>query len=114
VNIDDGLATVWTNRLICVEIYVRRPGLVLLHAGVADRRSWYEVARGLVHEATVVAYDRRVSTRHRHPPPPFLMLKACWPCSTKWPMARPGWLVVPASCALGRADHPPVGRLARW
>lgn len=35
------------------------PVVVLLHAGVADRRSWYEVAKKLVEEATVVAYDRR-------------------------------------------------------
>jgi pimeloyl-ACP methyl ester carboxylesterase len=31
----------------------------LLHAGVADRRSWYGVVPKLVEGATVVAYDRR-------------------------------------------------------
>jgi pimeloyl-ACP methyl ester carboxylesterase len=36
------------------------PAIVLLHAGVADRRAWTEVAAGLSGEgATVVAYDRR-------------------------------------------------------
>jgi len=33
--------------------------VVLLHAGVADRRSWYEVAEQLAEHATVIAYDRR-------------------------------------------------------
>src|ERR1700754_1758181 len=31
--------------------------MVLLHAGVADRRSWYDVAERLT--APVIAYDRR-------------------------------------------------------
>lgn len=35
------------------------PVAVLLHAGVADRRSWYSVAGQLSGHATVVAYDRR-------------------------------------------------------
>lgn len=34
------------------------PPLVLLHAGVADRRSWHDVADGLA-DREVVAYDRR-------------------------------------------------------
>ncbi|MEP7035657.1 MAG: alpha/beta hydrolase [Actinomycetota bacterium] len=33
--------------------------VVLLHAGVADRRSWYSTADQLVGVGTVVAYDRR-------------------------------------------------------
>jgi pimeloyl-ACP methyl ester carboxylesterase len=33
--------------------------VVLLHAGVADRRSWWGVVTGLVEVATVVTYDRR-------------------------------------------------------
>lgn len=33
--------------------------VVLLHAGVADRRSWYGVAERLTAACTVVAYDRR-------------------------------------------------------
>lgn len=35
------------------------PNVVLLHAGVADRRSWTAVVDGLVAHATVVTYDRR-------------------------------------------------------
>ena len=35
------------------------PLVVLLHAGVADRRSWYAVAPRLADIGTVVAYDRR-------------------------------------------------------
>ena len=35
------------------------PIVVLLHAGVADRRSWYAVAPRLADIGTVVAYDRR-------------------------------------------------------
>jgi pimeloyl-ACP methyl ester carboxylesterase len=35
------------------------PVIVLLHAGVADRRSWREVAEELAGSATVVTYDRR-------------------------------------------------------
>jgi hypothetical protein len=35
--------------------------VVLLHAGVCDRRSWYEVADRLDGIGTVVAYDRRGS-----------------------------------------------------
>jgi len=35
------------------------PVVVLLHAGVADRRSWYAVAEQLSEHATVIAYDRR-------------------------------------------------------
>jgi len=35
------------------------PVAVLLHAGVADRRSFYEVAEALAGPLTVVAYDRR-------------------------------------------------------
>lgn len=37
----------------------RGPTVVLLHAGVADRRSWATVADELVVHATVVTYDRR-------------------------------------------------------
>ena len=33
--------------------------MVLLHSGVTDRRSWYEVADRLAPSAAVVAYDRR-------------------------------------------------------
>jgi pimeloyl-ACP methyl ester carboxylesterase len=33
--------------------------IVLLHAGVADRRSWYAVAEGLQPHSAVVAYDMR-------------------------------------------------------
>jgi pimeloyl-ACP methyl ester carboxylesterase len=36
-----------------------RPDLVLLHAGVADRRSWYETADRLSPGYSLVAYDRR-------------------------------------------------------
>jgi len=35
------------------------PLVVLLHAGVADRRAWYEVANRLAGDHDVVAYDRR-------------------------------------------------------
>ncbi len=35
------------------------PTVVLLHAGVTDRRSWQAVAAGLDGVATVVSYDRR-------------------------------------------------------
>lgn len=35
------------------------PTVVLLHAGVTDRRSWQAVAAGLDGRATVVSYDRR-------------------------------------------------------
>jgi pimeloyl-ACP methyl ester carboxylesterase len=37
----------------------RAPVVVLLHEGVSDRRGWREVARRLVPQVTVVAYDRR-------------------------------------------------------
>lgn len=41
----------------------RRPGpgpvVVLLHAGITDRRSWQAVAAGLDGRATVISYDRR-------------------------------------------------------
>lgn len=47
--------------------------VMLLHAGVADRRSWYATAEGLTSVANVVAYDRRgfgdspsASTPYRH------------------------------------------------
>lgn len=33
--------------------------VVFLHAGVADRRSWHDVVRGLEGTATMVSYDRR-------------------------------------------------------
>jgi pimeloyl-ACP methyl ester carboxylesterase len=36
-----------------------RPVVVLLHQGVADRRSWHQVGGLLAPELTVVAYDRR-------------------------------------------------------
>jgi pimeloyl-ACP methyl ester carboxylesterase len=35
------------------------PTVVLLHAGVSDRRSWKQVSDGLHGNATVVTYDRR-------------------------------------------------------
>lgn len=35
------------------------PVVVLLHEGVADRRSWRQVAQRLADRATVVSYDRR-------------------------------------------------------
>ena len=35
------------------------PSLVLLHAGITDRRSWYEVAERLAGVGDIVAYDRR-------------------------------------------------------
>lgn len=47
-----------------VELYGERwgtsgPAVVLLHEGVADRRSWHGVAPKLAERAVVVAYDRR-------------------------------------------------------
>ena len=44
------------------------PVVVLLHAGVADRRSWREVAEKLARSAAVVTYDRR---GHGESPPPI-------------------------------------------
>lgn len=35
------------------------PAVVLLHAGVTDRRSWHAVAACLDGQATVISYDRR-------------------------------------------------------
>jgi pimeloyl-ACP methyl ester carboxylesterase len=35
------------------------PTVVMLHAGMTDRRSWQAVTAGLDGRATVVAYDRR-------------------------------------------------------
>jgi pimeloyl-ACP methyl ester carboxylesterase len=43
------------------------PVVVLLHAGVADRRGWREVAEKLARSAAVVTYDRR---GHGESPPP--------------------------------------------
>jgi pimeloyl-ACP methyl ester carboxylesterase len=49
------------------------PTLILLHAGVADRRSWYTTADRLSGLGTLVAYDRRgfgdsppSATKYRH------------------------------------------------
>jgi len=46
--------------------------VVLLHAGVADRRSWYEVAERLT--APVIAYDRRGFGETPPSPEPFTHL----------------------------------------
>jgi pimeloyl-ACP methyl ester carboxylesterase len=46
--------------------------VVLLHAGVADRRSWHEVAERLT--APVIAYDRRGFGESPRSPPPFTHL----------------------------------------
>jgi pimeloyl-ACP methyl ester carboxylesterase len=46
--------------------------LVLLHAGVADRRSWYDVAERL--SAPVIAYDRRGFGETPPSPEPFTHL----------------------------------------
>jgi pimeloyl-ACP methyl ester carboxylesterase len=35
------------------------PTVVMLHSGVTDRRSWYDVADALAGSADVIAYDRR-------------------------------------------------------
>jgi pimeloyl-ACP methyl ester carboxylesterase len=37
----------------------RGPVVIMLHAGVADRRSWRAVARAIADRAVAVAYDRR-------------------------------------------------------
>ncbi len=47
------------------------PVVVLLHAGVADRRSWRMVAEDLVGSATLVAYDRRGHGQTAPPTTPF-------------------------------------------
>jgi pimeloyl-ACP methyl ester carboxylesterase len=48
-----------------------RPTVVLLHSGVADRRSWHGVADRLATTATVVAYDRRGFGESGPPATPF-------------------------------------------
>ena len=50
------------------------PVTVLLHAGVADSRSWQEVVPGLAGRATVVTYDRRGFGRSAPSPGPFTHL----------------------------------------
>jgi pimeloyl-ACP methyl ester carboxylesterase len=50
------------------------PVAVLLHAGVADSRSWQQVAPLLTKTATVVAYDRRGFGRTAPPAGPFTHL----------------------------------------
>lgn len=47
------------------------PTLLLLHAGVTDRRSWQAVAEGLAGEATIVSYDRRGFGQTPATPRPF-------------------------------------------
>ena len=47
------------------------PVVVLLHAGVADRRSWYQVADQISEHARVVAYDRRGFGESRPGSEPF-------------------------------------------
>lgn len=47
------------------------PTVVLLHAGVADRRSWYSVADALTGRANLVAYDRRAYGDTAPSPEPF-------------------------------------------
>lgn len=47
------------------------PGLVFLHAGVADRRSWTELQRQFSSMFTTVAYDRRGFGESRYEPGPF-------------------------------------------
>jgi pimeloyl-ACP methyl ester carboxylesterase len=47
------------------------PVVVLLHAGVADRRSWYQVANQISEHACVVAYDRRGFGESRPGSEPF-------------------------------------------
>lgn len=68
------------------------PLVVLLHAGVCDRRSWYETADHLDGVADVVAYDRRgygetppSSTEFRHLDDLFAVLDEV--------TERPAWLV---------------------
>lgn len=47
------------------------PTVVLLHAGVTDRRSWRQVTTGLAGIATVVSYDRRGFGETRPSTTPF-------------------------------------------
>ncbi|MGO9164100.1 MAG: alpha/beta fold hydrolase [Streptosporangiaceae bacterium] len=47
------------------------PVVVLLHEGIADRRSWREVAGALAAHATVLAYDRRGFGQTPPPDGPF-------------------------------------------
>jgi pimeloyl-ACP methyl ester carboxylesterase len=68
------------------------PPLVLLHAGVADRRSWFEAAPGLTGYGSVIAYDRRGFGESRPSAGEFRHLDDLWyvlAATTE----RPAWLI---------------------
>ncbi|MGP8159792.1 MAG: alpha/beta fold hydrolase [Candidatus Dormibacteria bacterium] len=69
-----------------------RPTVVLLHSGVADRRSWYGVADRLAPTATVVAYDRRGFGETGPPATPFSHLDDLMAVLDAV-ADRPAWLV---------------------
>ena len=54
------------------------PALVLLHAGVTDRRCWYETAGRLTDQHAMVAYDRRGSGQSLAGADPFTHVGDLW------------------------------------
>ena len=67
------------------------PVTVLLHAGVADSRSWQEVVPGLAGRATVVTYDRRGFGRSAPSPGPFTHLDDLIAVLDRPARTRRGW-----------------------
>lgn len=59
------------------------PTVVLLHAGVADRRFWYPIAPSLAQRHDVLAYDRTATGRRR--PRSMTTRGRCRTCSTRSP-----------------------------
>lgn len=68
------------------------PPLVLLHAGVADRRGWVVAADGLTAHGEVVAYDRRGFGESPVSAEPFRHLDDLWAVLAAT-TDRPAWLV---------------------
>jgi pimeloyl-ACP methyl ester carboxylesterase len=66
--------------------------IILLHAGVCDRRSWYRSAELLTDLGTVVAYDRRGFGESRVSPGPYRDLDDLWTVVAQV-TAGPVWLV---------------------
>ncbi len=66
------------DRSLAATVSGEDPRLVFLHAGVADRRSWYEVMAALAPERPALAYDRRGFGGTPAADAPFLNVDDLW------------------------------------
>lgn len=67
--------------------------IVLLHAGVCDRRSWYRTAGQLTDLGPVIAYDRRGFGESAVSPDPYRDLDDLWAVLDQTESQPPVWLV---------------------